>query len=295
MQADKIAQSSDFKKEASASIKNAGLSLTQWEQIHGKQAFGFKSAGLKKVADAQTRYLLSHSTIMSSVATEPGPEPWLIVPEASHMVNNNSDSWTNPVLLLSYPTFRGAFNFNEHFQSSKHNKGHILDAVIRKVWLNDSVWVYFVDLLVATDKSHEELCGGILQGKIRYMSMGCITDLITCSYCGKQIKEGDRYCHHLQFQKGQFIPDKDGIPRIVSEECGHESLPGGGVKFVEASFVATPAFPGAAVRNIINEDWLGPKTKYTSEAKKANKVASCNQKESDLNDQTKADFDRKFK
>ena len=40
-------------------------------------------------------------------------------------------------------------------------------------------------------------------------------------------------------------------------------MPNGGVKFVEASWVATPAFPGAAKRSIVSEEWVGPKTPYT--------------------------------
>ena len=51
-----------------------------------------------------------------------------------------------------------------------------------------------------------------------------------------------------------------------------------GVKFVEASWVATPAFPGAAKRNTVAEEWVGPRTKYTksSNVGKMAKIASTN-------------------
>jgi hypothetical protein len=126
------------------------------------------------------------------------------------------------------------------------------------------------------------------------MSMGCVTDMVICSFCGKRIQEGDRYCVHLQFQKGQFLPDEDGISRRVSELCGHKSLPNGGVKFVEASWVSVPAFPGAALRNIVQEDWLGPQTKYTSAAKAA-KVASFHGENVIPSGPTVANFNRLFK
>ena len=289
-----ICNKSRLKKVANAEIKDAGMSLTHWEGIHGGIAFKHKTASLSKVAAAQSKYLLSHSTIMASVATEDFPNTWHIKPISAHLVNQNEDAWSNTVLAMAYKTFRGAFNFTEHFQSSKKAKGHILDAILRKVHLSEDAWVYFVDLLVATDLSHTDLVNGILNGDVRYMSMGCVTDLVTCSFCGKQIKEGDRYCHHLQYQKGQFVPDDDGVPRKVAELCGDPSLPNGGVTFVEASWVATPAFPGAAIRNVISPEWVGPGTKYTSEMKQASKVASTSSSKNVSPNPTRAGFRRKF-
>jgi hypothetical protein len=93
--------------------------------------------------------------------------------------------------------------------------------------------------------------------------MGCVTDLVICSFCGQKVADAGSYCHHLQFNKGAFLPDDDGVPRRIAELCGHKSLPGGGVRFVEASWVQTPAFPGAVKRSIVAEEWLGPATQYT--------------------------------
>ena len=179
------------------------------------------------------------------------------------MVNNNDDAWTNEVLRLSHRSFVGAFNFVEHFQNSKYAKGHILDAVLRKISIAGDVWVYFCDILVATDTTHEKLVGDIRDGRVRYLSMGCVTDLVICSYCGSHVTDANTYCNHLSFQKGTFLADDDGVPRRVAELCGHKTMPNGGVKFVEASWVATPAFPGAAKRNVVAEEWVGPKTPYT--------------------------------
>ena len=270
-----------FKKTAQAALAEPMLSTGDWEKMHGNRAFRncsldgdhpfCKTASMKLAAQAQkmaadsSKYLLSHCTIMASVQTEEEPFDYLIKPETSHLVNNNDDAWTNEVLKLSHRSFVGAFNFVEHFQNSKYAKGHILDAVLRKINIAEggSVWVYFCDILVATDITHEKLVHDIREGNVRYLSMGCVTDLVICSYCGTHVTDANTYCNHLSFQKGTFLADDDGIPRRIAELCGHKTMPNGGVKFVEASWVATPAFPGAAKRNIVAEEWVGPKTPYT--------------------------------
>lgn len=267
-----------FKKFATcATLEDPIVSAVDWQQMYGTRAFGNKktaAANFKMAADV-SQYMLSHCTIMASVMTEADPYDYLILPETSHLVNNNDDAWTNEVLKLSHRSFVGAFNFVEHFQNSKYAKGHILDAQLRKVHVaGDAIWVYFCDILVATDLGHEKLVEDIKDEKVRYLSMGCVTDLVICSYCGTHVTDQSTYCNHLSYQKGTFLSDDDGIARRIAELCGHKSLPNGGVKFVEASWVATPAFPGASKRNIIEggEAWIGPKTPYTKAAS-AGKIA----------------------
>lgn len=261
-----------FKKLATGEISDPIISVQQWNALHGHK-FGHKTALFNKLAGNTSKYLLSHVTIMASVMTE-DPEDWLIKPECSYLVNNNDDAWENEVLKLSYRSFVGAFNFLEHYQNSKAAKGHIIDSVLRKIQITPETFVYFVDLLVATDLAHEDLVYKIRNEKLRYLSMGCITDLVICSYCGKKVVDNGDFCQHLQYNKGQFIPDEDGIPRRVAELCGHQSLPNGGVKFIEASWVAVPAFPGASLRTIVADTWEGPKTAFTKDAELVNKAAS---------------------
>ena len=266
-----------FKKIANAELVDPILSLADWEKMHGQHAFGHKTASLKRIATDQSKYLLSHCTIMSSVAVEAEPFDYLIRPCSSHLVNNNDDAWSSAVLKLSAPSFVGAFNFVEHFQNSKFAKGHILSQVLRKIHLTPDPedWVYFCDILVATDLTHDKLVSDIRNGQVRYMSMGCVTDLVICSFCGARVTDQSTYCHHLNFNKGTFLVDDDGISRRVAELCGHKSLPNGGVKFVEASWVATPAFPGAAKRSIVADEWVGPKTPYTRKAAGAGTFAKA--------------------
>jgi hypothetical protein len=275
-----------FTKIANATLQEPVIAPEDWIKLHGKHVFGHKSASgtaaaqtFRKSADT-SKYLLSHCTIMASVMVEADPYDYLIKPECAHLVNNNDDAWTNEVLKLSHSSFVGAFNFVEHFQNSKYAKGHILDAILRKINLSGDggVWVYFCDILVATDLGHEKLINDIRSEKVKYLSMGCVTDLVICSYCGARVTDQNTYCNHLSYQKGMFLTDDDGIARRVAELCGHKTMENGGVKFVEASWVATPAFPGAAKRNTVAEEWVGPRTKYTksSAAGKMAKIASGN-------------------
>jgi len=254
-----------FHKSATATLQEPLISLSQWEKLH-PSSFGHKTASFSKIAGDTSRFMLSHCTIMASVMTEEGSQDWLIKPECSQFCNQNHDAWENSILKDSYRSFVGAFNFLEHNQNTKQAKGHIIDAVLRKVHLTADVWVYFVDILVATDLAHKDLVKKIRSGEIKYMSMGCVTDLVICSYCGQKVREDGQYCSHLKYSKGQFLPDDDGVARIVSELCGSKELPNGGVKFVEASWVEIPAFPGASLREIISNDWEGPKTKFTKDA-----------------------------
>jgi hypothetical protein len=198
---------------------------------------------------------------MASVACEPEPYDYLIKPECSHLVNNNQDAWENEVLRLSFPTFVGSFNFVEHYQNSKASKGYIVDAVLRKIGLGPDIFAYYCDLLVATGLEHEELIKKIRSGVIKYLSMGCLTDLITCSFCGASGDGSAPPCIHLTgLFKGRYKPDQWGIPRRIAELCGHRDLPGGGVRFCEASWVGTPAFPGAMTRKIMADEWELPES-----------------------------------
>jgi len=262
-----------FEKTANAVVLEPVLAANDWEKMCGGKAFHIPLSEparqfWKTASASRTRYLLSHCTIMSSVATEPAPEDWLIRPASAHLVNNNDDAWSNDVMRKSYKTFVGAFNFVEHFQNSKYAKGHIVDSILRKIHLTQDPAddVYFTDILVATDLSHQKLAADIKGGKVKYLSMGCVTDLVICSFCGQHVTDTSSYCSHLQFNKGAFLHDEDGVPRRIAELCGHSSLPGGGVRFVEASWVQTPAFPGAVTRGIVSEEWFGPSTQWTRKA-----------------------------
>lgn len=156
-----------------ASIKNGNL-IQQASEILGED-FDPK------------HYLLSHATIVASVDVKkvPGVEigrmksasgeminrrwdDYRITPETLAWINNNQDSWSRPVLLKSYQTFIGGFNFLEHLQIEAQSKGRILDAVARDI--GPSV---YVDILVATNRKHAQLVKDIEDKVMTTLSMGC--------------------------------------------------------------------------------------------------------------------------
>lgn len=216
-----------------------------------------------------SKYLFTHCTIVASVDTDKVPdvtlgkvkvgsttvdrryEDYYIKPECSQYVNNNGDSWSRQVLLAAYPTFIGAHNFQEHVQIEEQSKGRIIDAVARDI--GDSV---YVDILVATDRKHATLVQDIESEKLTTLSMGCTTDFTICSQCGHYAVDETDLCEHIRYNKLNTFVDSQGKKRVVAELCGHHTYNDnknapGGVRFIEASWVQVPAFPGAVMRNIL--------------------------------------------
>lgn len=219
----------------------------------------------KKILDSVNpkEYVLSHATIIAAVETEKGPAEvkypdYLIVPDFNSFVNDNKDAWERKLLWAAFPTFVGADNFLEHVQLKEFSRGVILDAVPRIVRVQSpdtgkTIDVLYIDILVATHRSHDALCKDILAGKVNKMSMGCSLDFTICSKCGLVIYEDDELCTHLEDERGEFFVDDKGRRRIIAELCGHYSLPSS-CRFTEASWVETPAAGFAVSRKIINLD-----------------------------------------
>jgi len=85
-----------------------------------------------------------------------------------------------------------------------------------------------------------------------------VTDTI-CTKCGNVAADETEMCNHIRFEKGNYFYDDKGNKHRVAELCGHPSLdPNGGVNFIEASWVATPAFGGAVARNILTPTGMSP-------------------------------------
>ena len=109
-------------------------------------------------------YLFTHESIVASVATD--PDGYTIKPPTEEHVNANGNAWTNEVLLNCYKTFIGGENYYEHVQVPSLSKGKILDAVIREVTHNGEK-IYVVDILVATNRIHQNLVRRIENGDER--------------------------------------------------------------------------------------------------------------------------------
>lgn len=273
-----------FLRYAKANVVNPHLNFKGWDKV--RVASGSNSSlhgGLvQKAKDilgepcTPERFLLTHSTIVCSVDAVPVPNSktgsiveqgvkinrkyanWRVTSETDKFINNNLDCWSREVIMKSYKTFIGAQNFLEHIQVEELSKGRIIDAVLRDV--GESL---YVDILVATDRKHTDLVNQIIKGEMNAMSMGCSVEATICTKCGHVAADETEFCSHVKYEKGNVFYDEQGNKHRVAELCGHEDMgETGGVTFIEASWVATPAFKGAVTRNIIEL----PKTKQASEA-----------------------------
>lgn len=276
-----------FMKYASALVVSPSTNQRNWGSVRtasGKRANLVNQA--EKIFGSKFNpddYLLTHCTIVASVDTDDVPNVKLgsvtengkkvnrkysnyyVTPQTSKYVNNNGDCWDRDVLLKSYKTFIGSHNFQEHVQIEDLSKGRIIDAVARDI--GDSV---YIDILVATDRRHEQLVADIESGKLATLSMGCTVDSTICTKCGNVAVDDTEFCEHVRYSKRNTFIDNSGKKRIVAELCGHPDMGDtAGVTFIEASWVATPAFTGAVMRNILTPDQISEETK-----KKANKVLS---------------------
>ncbi len=167
---------------------------------------------------------------------------------ANRMSVHNCDAWSREVLLNSYKTFIGGYNFVEHRQIKELNKGFIVDAIARDI--GDSV---YVDILVATNKKHKKLCSQILSGEYNALSMGTKILYTICSKCGNKAKDETELCGHQKYLKGKHFLDERGKSRIIAELCGSPENLDSNI-FFEASWVENPAFKGAVTRNFLNPE-----------------------------------------
>lgn len=261
-----------FLKQASLKIENPDVGLESWPGNKSSiKTAANKIIEYKKIlADFHPNdYLLTHCTIVASVDVESASVPinfasekskkeykelegrfdYFITPKTSKYVNANGDSWSRELLKKSYRTFIGAENYVEHVQDPSLSKGKILDAVARQVDDNNSI---FIDILVATNKKHKDLVNKIKTGDLKTLSMGAVVAFTICTKCGRLASDETELCSHIRFlKKNNFISENDGKKRIIAELCGHFLYPESN-KFIEGSWVETPAFKGAVLRGEVN-------------------------------------------
>jgi hypothetical protein len=283
-----------FSKTARAAIVHPNWGTQNWTRFveeHRKEMQGTGYRGLVRTASgapnlvdqasailqdqfSPDKYLLTHATIVASVDTddvggirmgavnEMGRRvnrKWAnyrVRPACDIYINNNHDCWDRPVLLKSYRTFVGAHNFVEHVQIEEQSKGRIIDAAARDI--GDSV---YIDILIATDRRHASLIRDIESGRMGTMSMGCSVTETQCTKCGNVAADETEMCEHIKYAKGNYEFDGRGNKYRIAELCGHHSLdPTGGVTFIEASWVAIPAFQGAVMRNVLEPETININT-----------------------------------
>lgn len=260
-----------FLKKASLKIENPEVSVDSWIGNRGsiKTATNKVIEYKKIISDFNPEdYLLTHCTIVASVNTEDAPKAihfgsdkskkefpeiankrnFYITPETSKYMNANGDAWARDLLKSSYKSFIGAENYLEHVQDPTLSKGKILDAVIREVDEGKSL---FVDILVATNKKHSDLVEKIKTGKLSTLSMGAVVSFTVCTKCGRVASDETELCNDIKFfKRNTFICETDGKKRVTAELCGDVLYPDSN-KFIEGSWVETPAFKGAVMRSEI--------------------------------------------
>jgi hypothetical protein len=261
-----------FLKYAHATVVQPAITMAGWDEVRAKASALGTSFDQKRATTAvlqkfqPDQFLLSHCTIIASVDTEPATAKlggqlvdgfqidrrygdYLVTPETSKYVNNNQDCWERKLLLASFRTFIGAENYVEHLQIPELSKGKIVDAAARDI--GDSI---YVDILVATDLKHKPLITAVQSGQLQTLSMGCQVQFTICTKCGNVAEDETQLCPHIRFMKGNTFVDELGKQRKIAELCGHVTAEPGSVKFIEASWVANPAFTGAVLRSILTTE-----------------------------------------
>jgi hypothetical protein len=258
-----------FNKFARATIVKPDIHFDVWDGIRRASSDVFHGREAARVAIQEyepQNFMLSHCTIIASVDTGDSGLPtgkamvdgfqvdrrypdWLITPDTDKYANNNNDAWERKLLLSCFRTFIGGENYVEHIQIPELSKGKIIDAAARDI--GDSI---YVDILIATERKHRPLITAIQKRQLQTLSMGCQVEFTICTKCGNVAYDETQLCPHVRYMKGNTYVDGLGRKRKIVELCGHIGAEPGSVKFIEASWVANPAFTGAVLRNILSAE-----------------------------------------
>lgn len=271
-----------FMKYARAQVVTPSIPMEGWRrEIAAKQNVRTAKVHPNLIQQAEeilqasfspSNFLLSHVTIVASVDTyapenvrvgavvENGQKinrkyaDFRVTSESQDFINNNNDAWSRGVIRKAYSTFIGAENYVEHVQVPELSKGKIIDAVARDIGPS-----LYVDILVATERKHKKLIQEIEDGTMSTLSMGCSIQFSICTHCGHVMVDDTEMCLCCRYQQGNVFFGDDGVKQRIAELCGHESYDDtGGVVFIEGSWVKSPAFLGAVVRNLLEAKEVTP-------------------------------------
>jgi len=117
--------------------------------------------------------------------------------------------------------------------------------------VNEKMYVYCLEV----EEEHSLTVGGGIGAE------NCLAHIVTCSKCGKEFTDNDDTCIHLKTELLSYYTDKDGKKRIVAELCGRTYKDSTGklvgdpesLRFIEASWVAKPAFKGAVLNHFVSQ------------------------------------------
>jgi len=215
-----------------------------------------KKSEVKKVSKematievASNDFVFSQASIVSSAMVE--PNSYKVHPSTAKYINANGDGWKNETLKNNYKSFIGAYNYVNHVQEHEKAVGFLGDAALRKIIVDpkENIYVYYVDILVATSRDMQKLINKLLRDEIEYLSMGCEAETSQCTQCGEVFDDEESMCDHLTFSKGKYYMDSMGKKRIVAELLGDEKE--GSCDFIEASYLTQVPASGMAVKRHI--------------------------------------------
>ncbi len=250
--------------------KDWGLIL---KDVHKNKRYAANKLGVDWQTYNNNDYMFTHTSIVASVATD--STNYRILDPCHELVNANGNAWTNEVLPGCFKSFIGGENYLEHLQIKSLSKGKILDAVLRPVTYigknGKKQEIFYCDILLATNRIHEQIVSRVKDGSLSTLSMGALANITQCSYCGQKFMGDDRECTHLENNIRGFLKDQNTSKQIyVAELCGsldhNNNYIEDSCEFIEASWVENPAFKGAVVNHVVsNEEEL----EYNSNIKKA--------------------------
>ncbi len=118
--------------------------------------------------------------------------------------------------------------------------GHAVFPITKIESFRHEGWVFDIEV----EEDHTYIADGALVSN-------CQVGFTICTKCGNVAEDEAQLCPHIRFQKGNTYSDALGQSRKIAELCGHVNAEPGSVKFIEASWVASPAFTGAVLRSIL--------------------------------------------
>lgn len=121
--------------------------------------------------------------------------------------------------------------------------GHVVFPITEIETFRHEGWVFDIEV----EEDHTYIADGAVVSN-------CQVGFTICTKCGNVAEDEAQLCSHIRYMKGNTFIDGLGRTRKIAELCGHISAEPGSVRFIEASWVANPAFTGAVLRNILTPE-----------------------------------------
>lgn len=217
-------------------------------------------------------------------------------------MNDNGDYFSKSELLKAYPTFVGVPVYTNH-ENNDINKAR--GKVVHSWWDEDQNGIMIIARVDAA--AYPGLARGIKQEIVCKTSMGCSVKHSICSICHNASEAQDQFCGHIRERKTRFIQAKKvkceyhkNGPEAQCPICGckkgeekfhdvnHKAFEYNiGVKFIENSFVSSPACHDCGITEIIDPQKFLNKVSEIEKIlpgilEKAASERKINQKQADL-------------